>query len=205
MEVALIELVAYSGIVASVWIVLGVYIASLFYPNYDHSKQFCSELGAAGSPTEKLSPRINNYPLGILFCLAGWYLWQLPEISVVMKIVGFMVIVHGVCTWIAGYFPMDADPYTKMPTKACNIHSWAGFIMLMSLILAPVLVIFMPENRYLGVEFRVFTIGCLVTTIYFMVKLAKAYKNKTNPGLHQRLSYGAQLVWLSGLSIVTAN
>ncbi|WP_448548565.1 DUF998 domain-containing protein [Thalassotalea fusca] len=205
MEAALVKFSAYSGVLASVWIFFGVYIASLFYPNYDHYKQFCSELGAAGSPTEKLSPRINNYPLGIIFCMAGWYFWQLPEISFVMKIVGLMVIVHGMCTWVAGYFPMDADPYTKTPTKACNIHSWAGFIMLMSLIIAPIMVILMPENQYFGYEFRIFTIGCLVATIYFMIKLANAFKNKTNPGLHQRLSYSAQLIWLSGLSIVTAN
>ena len=65
---------ALSGLIAMVWLIIGVYIASRFYPNYDHAKQFCSELGASGSPTEKLSPRINNYPLGLLFCLFGGYM-----------------------------------------------------------------------------------------------------------------------------------
>ena len=57
----------YSGLIATIWIFIGVYIASQFYAGYDHAKQFCSELGAAGSPTEKLSPLINNYPLGFFF------------------------------------------------------------------------------------------------------------------------------------------
>jgi hypothetical protein len=58
----------YSGLIATVWIFIGVYIAGRFYAGYNHAQQFCSELGATGSPTEKLSPLINNYPLG--FCFA---------------------------------------------------------------------------------------------------------------------------------------
>ena len=46
----------YSGLIATLWIFIGVYVASLFYEGYSHCKQFCSELGATGSPTEKLSP-----------------------------------------------------------------------------------------------------------------------------------------------------
>ena len=54
----------YSGLIATIWITIGVYATSRYYDGYSHAKQFCSELGATGSPTEKLSPFINNYPLG---------------------------------------------------------------------------------------------------------------------------------------------
>ena len=74
----------YSGLIATLWIFIGVYVASLFYEGYSHSKQFCSELGATGSPTEKLSPLINNYPLGFLFCFFGWYLTQLSNVSILV-------------------------------------------------------------------------------------------------------------------------
>ncbi|WP_140391193.1 DUF998 domain-containing protein, partial [Pseudoalteromonas sp. JB197] len=103
----------YSGLIATLWIFIGVYVASRFYEGYSHSKQFCSELGATGSPTEKLSPLINNYPLGFLFCFFGWYLAQLANVSILVNIVGWLVIVHGIGTWVAGYFPMDADPFTR--------------------------------------------------------------------------------------------
>jgi len=202
MENFIVTLSAYSGLIASIWIVAGVYIAGKFYPNYNHKTQFCSELGASGSPTEKLSPMINNYPLGLLFCLSGWYIWQLPNASVVVQLIGVLVMMHGVCTWIAGYFPMDADPYIEQPTRSCNIHSWAGFIMLMSLLIAPLLAIFYSGSIYYAMSFRVFSAMCVVTMVFFMLKAAKAYKQKTNPGLHQRLSYGAQLIWLSVFSIV---
>ena len=117
---------AYTGIVASIWIVLGIYIASRFYPNYSHSKQFCSELGAFGSPTQKLSPAINNYPLGALFVLFGCYLFISYQSHVPTVVIGAMVIIHGVCTWICGYFPMDADAYTKSPSRSCKIPTRSG-------------------------------------------------------------------------------
>ena len=50
----------YSGLIATIWIIIGIYVTSRFYAGYSHSKQFCSELGATGSPIEKLSPLINN-------------------------------------------------------------------------------------------------------------------------------------------------
>ena len=50
------SIAVYSGLIATIWIFIGIYVAGRFYAGYDHSKQFCSELGATGSPTEKLSP-----------------------------------------------------------------------------------------------------------------------------------------------------
>lgn len=189
----------YSALIASIWIVVGVYTAGKLYPGYSHARQFCSELGAAGSPTEKLSPIINNYPLGLLFCLFGWYVLQLENVPVLIAVVGWLVISHGVATWFAGYFPMDADPQTKTPTLSCQIHSWAGLVMLMSLLIAPILV---AVSSYTSVSFRLFSVLCVGITCYFLVLLAQAFKQKGNAGTYQRLSYGAQLLWLSVFSLV---
>jgi hypothetical membrane protein len=192
------DLLSYTGIIASIWIVVGIYIASLYYPNYSHTRQFCSELGAFGSPTQKLSPAINNYPLGLLFVLFGYYLIaanssNLPSTSLNTTIVGIMVIVHGVCTWVCGFFPMDADPYTPTPTTSCKIHTWAGLIMLISFIVAPAIVMF--SSAY-PIALRLFSFNCILGCIFFSYKLKGALKAKTHPGLYQRLSYGFQILWL---------
>ncbi|MGE6461822.1 DUF998 domain-containing protein [Pseudoalteromonas tetraodonis] len=192
----------YSGLIATLWIFIGVYVASRFYEGYSHSKQFCSELGATGSPTEKLSPLINNYPLGFLFCFFGWYLAQLANVSILVNIVGWLVIVHGIGTWVAGYFPMDADPFTKHPTFSCKVHSWAGFIMLLSLVLAPILIAISPTTEITPLYFRVFSIVSVIATVYYLFAMAKAVKLQSNPGTYQRISYGIQLSWLSVFSIV---
>lgn len=192
----------YSGLIATLWIFIGVYVASRFYEGYSHSKQFCSELGATGSPTEKLSPLINNYPLGFLFCFFGWYLAQLANVSILVNIAGWLVIVHGIGTWVAGYFPMDSDPFTKHPTVNCKVHSWAGFIMLLSLVVAPILIAISPTTEITPLYFRVFSIVSVIATVYYLFAMAKAVKLQSNPGTYQRISYGIQLSWLSVFSIV---
>ena len=198
------SLSVYSGLISTIWIIVGVYVAGRFYDGYDHSKQFCSELGAAGSPTEKLSPLINNYPLGFLFCLFGWYVAQLPQVSVLVNIAGWLIVIHGIGTWVAGYFPMDADPFTKNPTRHCKIHSWAGFIMLLSLVVAPMLIAISPTSAVIPLFFRVFSILSVIATVYYLFAMAQAFKKQSNPGTHQRLSYGFQLAWLSVFSVVLA-
>ena len=196
------EMIAiYSGLIATLWIFIGVYVASQFYEGYSHSKQFCSELGATGSPTEKLSPLINNYPLGFLFCFFGWYLARLANVSILVNIAGWLVIVHGIGTWVAGYFPMDADPFTKHPTFSCKVHSWAGFIMLLSLVVAPILIAISPTTEVISLYFRVFSIVSVIATVYYLFAMAKAIKLQSKPGTYQRISYGIQLSWLSVFSI----
>ena len=191
--------ISYTGVIASIWIVVGIYIASLWYPNYSHAKQFCSELGAFGSPTQRLSPIINNYPLGLLFVLFGghvafaFYPHHIPSM-----VIGALIIVHGVCTWVCGFFPMDADAYTKNPTQSCTIHSWSGFIMLLSFIVAPTIVVF---SSVYPSALRLFSFVCLVGCFYFSYKLAQAVKAKTIPGFYQRLSYGFQILWLCVYSL----
>ncbi|WP_306302238.1 DUF998 domain-containing protein [Shewanella marina] len=125
---------SYSALIATLWVTVSVAFTASQYSGYNHSTQFCSELGASGSPTETLSPPINNYPLAILFCLFGFYLIQHNQTSIAIIFIGILIIIHGVGTLVAGYFPMDKDPYTKSPSVNCKIHSWAGFIMLLSLL-----------------------------------------------------------------------
>ena len=185
-----------SGLIASIWIIFGVFIAAKFYPNYSHSTQFCSELGAKGSPTEKLSPLLNNYPLGILFSVFGWYVYSLDD-SVMLSLAGVMIIIHGIGTFIAGYFPMDADPYTKNPSFECKVHSWAGMFVLFSLLLAPIFVVFSDLKSSYQIAFNIFSVASVVVSIWFLMVMTKAFKNRKNAGLYQRLAYGVQLLWLA--------
>jgi len=194
-------LMAYLGLFASMWMVMGVIVAGIRYKGYSHSRQFLSELGATGSPTEKFSPAINNFPLGLLFVGFGFYVSQFDKSSTLIFFSGLLIVLHGLGTWIAGYFPMDADPYTKTPTFKSRIHALAGMIMFLSLLIAPVLLVFSPLFTW---GFKLFSIACVFASIHFTLSFVRSYKVKKNLGTYQRLSYGAQLVWLSGLSLVLA-
>ncbi|MBE0377081.1 hypothetical protein PPRY_a4382 [Pseudoalteromonas prydzensis ACAM 620] len=94
---------------------------------------------------------------------------------------------------------MDGDPQTKTPTLSCRIHSWAGLVMLMSLLIAPILV---AVSSYTSISFRLFSILCVCITGYLVILLASAFKQQANAGLYQRLAYGVQLLWLSVFSLV---
>ncbi|MCL1127881.1 DUF998 domain-containing protein [Shewanella surugensis] len=124
------SLLAYSGVIVSIWILLSIALTGYFYPNFNHKTQFCSELGATGSPTQQLTPMINHYPLGCLFLLFGGYIVQLDNTSLWTVFLGGCICIHGVATWIAGRFPMDKDPYTPAPSFKGKVHSWAGFIFI---------------------------------------------------------------------------
>lgn len=190
-----------SGLIASIWIIFSVYIAGKFYPNYSHSKQFCSELGAKESPTERLSPLINNYPLGLLFCIFGWYIFNISG-SLPLTLSGVMVVFHGIGTIVAGYYPMDADPYTKNLSFECKVHSWAGLIVLISLLIAPIFIVFTTEASPINLSFKIASIASVAISMAFLLKMAKEFKIKGQAGLYQRLAYGVQLAWLGSLSIV---
>ncbi|WP_125784506.1 DUF998 domain-containing protein [Pseudoalteromonas rubra] len=190
------------GLIATVWITCGVYIAGRFYPNYDHINQFCSELGAAGSPTQKLSPWINNYPLSIMFVVFGWHVTQLPNASIAFYITGILIMFHGIGTWFAGYFPMDKDPYTPTPSRHCLIHSTAGSVVMLTLLLAPVFVAISPVSELVAPWFRTFSVLTVLASMFFTVRLVSAYQIKRGAGLYQRLSYWTQLIWLSVFSLV---
>lgn len=150
---------------------------------------------------KKLSPYINNYPLGIIFIVFGGYLTQFSNENIAISITGVLVIIHGLGTWVAGYFPMDKDPYTKSPTLSCKIHSWAGLVMLLSLLIAPVVIAFSPDSLLIAFWFRVVSIITFVMAIFYLVKMAKAVKTKALTGYYQRVSYWIKLLWLSALSI----
>lgn len=116
-------------------------------------------------------------------------------------IAGGLIIIHGIGTWIAGYFPMDADVYTENPSFNCKVHSVAGLIMFFALLIAPILIIFSPTTQIITVSFKTFSLLTTLAAIYFLYTLTKAIKTKTNLGLHQRLGYGVQLLWLSVFSL----
>lgn len=196
------DILAYLGVVATIWIVVGVSIAGAKYKNYSHLNQFLSELGASGSPTEKLSPLINNYPLGLIFTTFGLFLAiQFYPGSLIMLLIGLLIIIHGVSTWVAGFFPMDADPYTKQPTVSCKIHTTAGFLVSVSLAGAMMFGFFESTLSY---SFKFFTFILVVAWLIFSIAIAIAYVRRGRMGLYQRLGYATQLIWLSGLSLYLA-
>ncbi|MGH1470370.1 MAG: DUF998 domain-containing protein [Cellvibrionaceae bacterium] len=137
-----------------------------------------------------------------MFIVFGVYVLSVSEKIIPNSMVGMMIILHGLGTWVAGYFPMDKDPYTNSPSFRCKIHFWAGLAMLLSLLIAPALIC---TSSIYPTWFRIFSVVCILGNIIFTLILLKAYKAKSKIGFHQRLSYGFQILWILVFSFVVKN
>ncbi|WP_028300619.1 DUF998 domain-containing protein [Oceanospirillum beijerinckii] len=187
------------GFISVIYLIIGIAITAKFYPGYSHTQQFVSELAAIGSPTQKLSPRLNNYPLSVMFCVFGLSICNLNTAGISEWIAGSSIIVHGLATAVAGFYSMDKDPYIETPSFSGQIHALAGLLVMVSLFIAPLALMFSPLYSR---GFQLFSVLCISLSVAFLVATAKAYQSRNNAGLYQRLSYGAQLLWLAGFSLI---
>src|ERR1035437_5631195 len=86
-----------------------IVIAGLFYPGYNHARQFASELGAAGAP----HPWIFNTGLGLTGAfqmIAAFGFWRAFHNAKLNPILGGIAAATLCCSGLAGmisaYFPM---------------------------------------------------------------------------------------------------
>lgn len=183
-----------SGLIAALWLPIGVWIAARKYPGYDHSRQFLSELGARGAPTQKLSPVINNFPLALLFGAFAVALIQTPGFFAI----GICVLAHGIGTAIAGLFPMDRNHQTPPNSATHRMHLAAGMVMFFSLFIAQIIGAWISSW---GWGFQSFSLTTAILSVYLSARIVPAVRMQKNPGLFQRLGYGAQIIWLAGLAL----
>jgi hypothetical membrane protein len=185
-----------AGVLAPIWLVLGVAVAGRLYPGYSHFDQAMSELGAIGSPVHTLSPIINNYPLGVLFGLFGYAIIKTFHHSQSAFLSGLLVIVHGSGSIAAGYFPCDVGCKLDSPLPSQSIHNLSGLIMFFSLLFATVLWIFV-SRRLLGSKwFGWFCLACSLAPIALLPLMAGAIATGVAFGFYQRIIYGIQVLWI---------
>jgi len=196
---------AFAGVLAPVWIVIGVFIASRFYPGYSHFNQALSELGAVDSPTHHLSPAINNFPLSILFAAFGIAVSLAFKASRAAVISGVLIGMHGLGTFVTGYFSCDPGCAMDSPSTSQIIHTAAGMLMFLSLTIANFIWVKIG-NRILNLRwFNLFSLSCAVLSLIFLFLFIGAGESKVGVGLYQRLNYGFSLIWLFVLGLMTVS
>ena len=192
----------FSGVLAPIWLLLGVAITGSLYPEYSHYNQAMSELGADGSPTHTLSPIINNYPLGVLFILFGLGLIKTFSTSKLARFSGALVVIHGLSSFAAGFFSCDVGCNLESPSSTQNIHNISGLILFFSLLMSSLIWVFI-SNCCLGVKwFGWFSLVCSLIAVALLPLMAGAVESGVGFGLYQRLNYGSQALWVLVFSVV---
>lgn len=193
-----LKIMLLTGVLAPLWMLLGVYFCAKLYPNYSHTQQVMSELGARDRPTTRIHPYINNYPIGILFILFGLAILLSLTHETITVVTANMMIAKGISHLITRLFPCDEDLGRTKPSPAQHIHNLAGLIMLLTLIIPAV---WWGISAASSIWFSIFSWICLSVFVIYFCLMIRNLKSEHNLGLYQRISYGALAVWSAALSV----
>jgi len=120
-RIAFVALVAGLGVlsVAVVW-------GGSAYPDYDHARQFMSELGATGAATGPMVSGWGFVPNGVLvtlFCLlAAWILRR----NLLAVVACLFLALYGAGMTGAGVYPCDFQCSRSDPSPAAELHDLFG-------------------------------------------------------------------------------
>jgi hypothetical protein len=154
-----------------------------------------SELHAVGSPIEKIAPFINHYPLSILFAGFGYFVISAFD-SRAAKFSGVLILLHGVATLSAGYFPCDAGCAPEAASTSQILHGLSGLVILLTLLIAPAVWSFIAKRELQLRWFGWLSTGVVLGQLLMMIPTFNAVTTGENFGLYQRLAYGLPLTWL---------
>lgn len=185
----------YFGLLAPLWMVVSVTYSGTIYPGYSHIDQAMSELHAVGSPIERIAPFIMHYPLSILFAGFGFFVMSYFS-SRPAKVSGFLVLLHGVATFSAGYFPCDVGCAPEGTSTSQILHGVSGLVVLVTLFIAPAIWVFISKRELKIVWFGWLSAAVLIGQILMMIPVMEAMTTRENLGLYQRLAYSIPLTWL---------
>lgn len=190
------------GMIAPLWLLVGVTITGYLYPDYSHTHQAMSELHALGSPVQHISPFINNYPLGLLFMGFGLFI-ILQFNGIWSRLSGVFILLHGVGSMIAGAFPCDVgcDPTSTLQSQ--EIHGLGAMIMSLSFLIAPLLWVFIAKKNFGYVWLSWLSAAAIVGQIALFPAMANALEVDRYFGILQRIAYAIPLIWLLVLSSVS--
>lgn len=187
------------GVLAPVWMLIGVAAAGRLYPGYSHRHQAMSELGARERPTTAIHPFINNYPIGILFTAFGVGVALVFRSQPVLLACAVLLMLHGVAHIVAGIFPCDADLGANGPSLAQKLHGVAGLVMYFALLAACLVWVLVEPEPWRG--FRAYSLLSAAASLVSLGCMARALQRGRNFGLHQRVSYGILAVWCAVLGL----
>ncbi|CAA0110980.1 Uncharacterised protein [BD1-7 clade bacterium] len=183
------------GLIAPIWLVIGVMLTATMYPGYSHMDQALSELHAMGSPVAAISPFINNYPLGALFIGFGVFVIGYCRCWTA-RLSGLMIILHGIGSWIAGAFPCDVGCNPDSTLESQQIHGIGAVLMTVSFLIAPAMWVFLARQRSSVSWFGFLSAATVVAQFIVFSPLATSLESGSDFGFYQRVAYAIPMVWL---------
>ena len=190
-----------TGILGPLAIVLLTVIGGANFPNYSHSSQFISELGASGAPNGRIISLSGFLPAGVLIIAFAFFAWRsLPRSGgTTFGMVGLVLFALGYL--VAAIFPCEGDCRPAEPTLSQTIHNLFG---LAGYLIAPLSLFALgwqarrwPKGRHLSV------LGFIGAGIALLGLLFLS-PDFRYVGIAQRVLEGSVLVWIMACALYLA-
>ncbi len=189
------RVLCYFGLLAPLWIIGSVTYSGMIYPGYSHIDQVMSELHAVGSPIEKIAPFINHYPLSILLGGFGCFVMSYFS-SRAAKVSGLLILLHGIATFSAGYFPCDVGCDPESTSFSQVLHGLSGLLIFLTFLAAPAIWIWISKRELQLVWFGWLSAAVVLGQLLMMIPMMDSISTGRSIGLYQRLAYSLPLTWL---------
>lgn len=191
-----------SGMLAPLWLAMGVTLVACFYPGYSHVRQAMSELGAVGAPTHAWSPLVNNFPLAFWFVAFGCAVWRTFAQSRLARASAVLLMIHGLANVATGTWTCDVGCQPAATSSTQEIHNLAGLVMALSLLGANALWIVLGK-RVLGLGWvRALSAATTLVCLATLPLMAQSAGTGGPFGLYQRINYGVSIAWVGVLAAV---
>ena len=192
-----------AGIAAPVlWVVTLIYAGSV-RPDYNHFRQYISELAARGTPTQH-AMQVAGFVLPGLMIVAFGLLVGLSARTKLAAAGAALLIVSGLARIAAGLFPLDSCCATDSPSFSERMHNTAGATYVATA-LAAVLVWCAVGERTFRTRahwFRWYSLVTFVTALTLPLWLIRFGTDPANVGLFQRASFGVLNLWVLVFAVV---
>ncbi len=197
------KILLFCGILSSLLYVAMNIFVPVFYYGYSSVSQTVSELSAVGAPTRALW-----ISLGIIYTLLvtafGWEVWQSSDENKSLRLVGVLIFIYGLVSFIWPFAPMHQREVLAAGGKTMSdtLH----------LLLAAITVIIMTTAMVFGAfafgkRFRFYSIATIIVLLVFGALTAldapKVQANLPTPyaGIWERINIGVFLLWIVVLAI----
>lgn len=176
-----------------------IIVATTMRPNFDHKRQFLSELGDSASPTAALFNYFGIMPTGVLILVFGVGLALVFRAELPLRLAGALVAVHGLCRICAAMFPCDAGCRPLSPSYSQMVHNATATTAFLALTVALFVVGAWLIKRRQPISIIVLTYSLGIVAIAAQALLALGSAAST--GLYQRVALGALQLWLVVFSV----
>jgi hypothetical protein len=117
-----------TGIAGALLVLLITVLGGANFPNYSHTRQFISELGAFGAPNAEIINLAGFLPAGLLISVFTFFAWQsLPRSKgTTQGLLGFTLFAVGYIA--AAFFPCEPGCRPAEPSVSQALHNLLGLV-----------------------------------------------------------------------------